>query len=206
MESISADGPDRLVFQVRSPLHKAVGGLGLFFMVWLGYHWLSHHPNHERTLGLIGATITCLPFILFAETSDFVFDAARRRLTWSRRVGFVCRSGVVPFEAIRLVAVRTALGSDAIAPSQRIVLLTHNGELPLSASYSPSDAHAGNAERLRIFLGQAPVEPLSATIDALVAAGRDMDAIRELRLARGMSLTDAHAEVARLRTKGSKIE
>lgn len=199
METITVDGPERLVFRVRSPLQKAVGGLGLFFLVWLVVHWLIRHPNRDRTIGLIGACITCLPFILFSETSDFVFDGATRRLTWTRRVGLVRRSGVVPFEEIAHVVVRTALGSDADTPSQRIVLLTRSGELPLTASYSPSDAYAADAEQLRTFLGRTQVEPLSASVAALVAAGRDMDAIRELRLARGMSLTDARAEVARIR-------
>jgi hypothetical protein len=199
MQTISEDGSGRLVFRVRSPLQNAVGGLGLFFLGWLVVHWLTRHPNHDRTIGLIGATVTCLLFLLLSETSNFVFDAGTRRLTWTRRVGFVRRSGTVPFEEIEHVVVRTALGSDAVAPSQRIVLLTRNGELPLSASYSPSDAYTEDAESLRRFLGRTEVEPLSASVDALVAAGRDMDAIRELRLARGMSLADAHAEVARIR-------
>lgn len=202
METIFEDGPDRLVFRVRSPLQNAVGGLGLLFLGWLVVHWLTRHPNHERTIGLIGASITCLLFMLLSETSDFVFDACTRRLTWTRRIGLVRRSGVVPFGEIEHVVVRTALGSDAVTPSQRIVLLTRNGELPLTASYSPSDAHEENAERLRSYLGRTLVDPLSASIDALVADGRDMDAIRELRLGRGMSLTDAHAEVARIRKEG----
>lgn len=199
MESITEDGPNRLVFRVRSPLQNAVGGLGLFFLVWLLVHWLTHHPNHDRTIGLIGASITCLLFLLLSETSDFVFDAGIRRLTWARRIGPIRRSGMVPFEEIEQVVVRTSIGSDAVAPSQRIVLLTRNGELPLTAGYCPSDEHAVNAGRLRTFLGRNQVDPLSASVNALVAAGRDLDAIRELRLGSGMSLTDAHAEVARIR-------
>lgn len=199
MQTITKDRPDRLVFKVRSPLQNAVGGLGLLFLVWLIIHWLTNHPNHDRTIGLIGASITCLLFFLLSETSMFVFDGGTRRLTWTRRVGPLHRSGMVPFEEIEQVVVRTALGSDAVAPSQRIVLLTRNGELPLTASYSPSDEHAVNAERLRTFLGRNQVDHLSASVKALVAAGRDLDAIRELRLARCMSLTDAHAEVERIR-------
>ena len=199
MQTISEDGPGRLVFRVRSPLQNAVGGLGLFFLGWLVIHWLTHHPNHDRTIGLIGASITCLLFMLVSEKSDFVFDARTRRLTWTRRVGFIRRSGQVPFEWIEHVVIRTALGSDSVAPSRRIVLLTRNGELPLSASYSPSDAYEADAEALRTFLGRTQADPLSASVDALVAGGRDMDAIRELRLARGMSLTDARAEVERIR-------
>lgn len=199
METITEDGQGRLVFRVRSPLQNAVGGLGLFFLGWLVVHWLTRHPNHERMIGLIGASVTCLLFMLFAETSDFVFDADTCRLTWTRRTGFVRRSGMMPFEEIEHVVVRTALGSDAVAPSQRIVLLTRSGELPLTASYSPSDAHAENAERLRKFLGQNQAEPISASVNALVEAGRDLDAIRELRLTRSMSLTEAHSEVARIR-------
>ena len=107
------------------------------------------------------------------------------------------------FDEIEHVAVRTALGSDSVAPSQRIVLLTRNGELPLAASYSPSDAHAENAERLRVFLGQAQAEPLTSSVNTLVASGHNLDAIRELRLQRDMSLTDAHAEVERIRREST---
>lgn len=189
----------RLVYRVRSPLQNAVGGLGVVFLGWLVVHWGTRHPNQDRKIGLIGASITCLLFMLMSEKSDFVFDAVTRRLTWTRRMGFVRRSGQVPFEEIEHVVIRTALGSDSATPSQRIVLLTRNGELPLAASYSPSDEYAENAELLRTFLGRTEVDPLSASVDALIADGRDMDAIRELRLARGMSLADARTEVARIR-------
>ena len=204
MQTISKDASGRLVFRVRSPLQNAVGGLGLFFLIWLVIHLLTHHPNQDRKIGLIGASITCLLFLLVSEKSDFVFDAGTRRLTWTRRVGFIRRSGQLRFEEIEHVVIRSALGSDSDAPSRRIVLLTRKGELPLSASYSPSDAYEEDAESLRNFLGGTQgwtqADPVSASIDALVAAGRDVDAIRELRLARGMSLTEARAEVDRVRS------
>lgn len=203
METISEDGSGCLVFRVRSPLHNAVGVLGLFFFGWLIIHWWTRHPNDERFTGLIGASITCLLFLLLSETSDFVFDANTQRLTWNRRVGLVRRSGMVPFDEIEHVVIRTALGSDAVAPSQRIALLTRNGELPLTASYSPGDAYAEDAERLRAFLGRTQVDPLAASTRALVAADRDLDAIRDLRLQRGLSLTEAHDEVERIRKESS---
>lgn len=199
MQTISEDGFGRLIFRVRSPLQITVGGLGIFFLVWLVVNVLTHHPNHDRTTDLSVASITCLLFMLLSEKSKFVFDAGTRRLTWTRRIGFVHRSGEIPFEEIEHVVVRTALGSEFDAPSQRIVLLTLNGELPLTVSFSHSEVHSANAERLRSFLDRTQVDPLTASVDALVAAGRDMDAIRELRLTRGMSLTDAHAEVERIR-------
>lgn len=201
MQTLVEDGPHRLVFRVRSPLQNAVGGLGLLFLAWLVVHVLTHHPNYDRKIGLIGASITCLLFMLVAEKSDFVFDAATRRLTWTRRVGLRRRSGVVPFEEIGQVVIRSALGTDAVAPSRRIVLLTQGGELPLSAGFSPSDQYEADAERLRLFLGRTGVEHVAASVEALVVAGRDVDAIRELRLARGLSLAEAHDEVKRIRQR-----
>lgn len=199
MQTLIEDGPHRLVYRVRSPLQNAVGGLGLFFLGWLVFHWLTRHPNGERTIGLIGASCTCLLFLFLSEKSDFVFDSALRRLTWTRRVGLLRRSGFLPFDQIEQVVVRTAMGSDAISPSQRIVLLTRTGELPLTAGFSPNDAYADDAERLRTFLGRTGTDPVAASVEALVGAGRDLDAIRELRLARGLSLVDARAEVERIR-------
>ncbi|TWO79572.1 hypothetical protein CBW56_14250 [Denitratisoma oestradiolicum] len=180
-------------------MQNAVGGLGVVFLVWLAVHWATGHPNSDRFVGLIGASVTCMLFALLSETSDFVFDAGTRRLAWSRRVGLRHRSGMVPFEEIEQVVVRTVLGGDAVAPSQRLVLLTRAGELPLTASYTPGDEHEANAERLRAFLGRSQGDAFSASVENLVSAGRDMDAIRELRLARGISLSEAHDEVARIR-------
>jgi hypothetical protein len=199
METVTEDGASRLDFRVRSPLQNALGALGVVFLVWLAVHWATGHPNRERFAGLMGASVTCLLFALFSETSNFVFDAGTRRLTWSRRLGPRRRSGMVPFDDIEQVVVRTALGANAMAPRQRIVLLTRSGELPLAASYTWSDKHAANAELLRAFLGRHQSCAASTSVEHLVAAGRDLDAIRELRLARGMSLTEAHAEVGRIR-------
>jgi hypothetical protein len=203
MQTISKEGSERLVFRVHSPLQIVVGGMGIFFLSWLIVHWFSHHPNHDRTIDLIVASITCLLFVLLSEKSKLVFDADTRRLSWTRRVGFFQRSGEIPFEEIEHVVVREAPDSESTAPSQRILLLTRNGEMPLTVSYSQSNMHAANAEILRLFLGRTQVEPLSACVNALVESGRDIDAIRELRLARGMSLTCAHDEVERIRRENS---
>jgi len=198
--SLVEDTPHRLVYRVRTPLQEGIGVLGAFFLSWLAWHWWTRNPNQERFAGLIGAASTCLLFALFSETGDYVFDAQIRRLTWSRRIGLRHRSGSVSFADIEQVVVRTALGSDSMAPSQRVVLLTRNGELPLSAGYTPGDAHAKDAERLREFLGKSQAEALRDNIADLIRLGRDIDAIRELRLARGISLEEAKTEIERFRS------
>ncbi len=203
MATLTEEGASRLVHRVRSPWQNAVGGLGVVFLVWLAVHWATRHPNRERLQGLVGACVTCLLVALLSETSDFVFDAATRRLSWSRRVGLWRRAGVVPFEEIEQVVVRTSLGSSAVAPRQRVVLVTRAGELPLSASYAAGSEHGATAERLRLFLGLGMGAASPAGIEGLVAAGGDLDAIRELRLGRGMSLAEAKEEVARIRARGT---
>jgi hypothetical protein len=201
MERIIEESASRLKFQVRSPLQNRIGGLGLIFLAWLVVHWLTGHPNHERTAGLIGASLTCLLCLFFSETSDFEFDMETRCLTWSRRVGLRRQSGTMPFEEIEQVVVRTALGSNVHAQRNRVVLITRHGELPLAIAYRLSEEHTANAERLRIFLGQKQNDALPTSIDDLVAAGRDVDALRELRFAEGISLTEAHDRVAAIRQK-----
>lgn len=198
--SLHEDGPQRLVYRVRSPLQNGIGVLGVFFLSWLVWHWWTRNTNQERFVGLIGAAATCLLFALLSETGDYVFDAQVKRLTWSRRFGLRRRNGSVPFADIEQVVVRTAVGSDSIAPSQRVVVLTRNGELPLSAGFAPSDAHAGDAERLREFLGKSQADALEDNIADLIRLGRDIDAIRELRLARGISLEESKKEINRLRS------
>lgn len=192
METIVVDSPDRLVVKVRSPLQSVSGLVGLAFLAWLAVHWLAHNPNTNRFIGLIGASATCLLFALFSESGDFAFDGATSRLSWTRRSGIMRRSGNVPFSEIEQVVVRTALGSSSAYPSERICLLTRSGELPLTMSYSPSRKHAEHAERLRAFLGLTGSHSPAASVESLVAAGQDVDAIREL-LARTRNVIDRSA-------------
>lgn len=200
MKQIQKDSANELTIVIRSPLEAWMGGATIFFLLDLLYTWLSRSSNTDRMIGLIGASATCgLFFLFFNEKCDFKFDLQTRLLTWSRRQGFSKRNGVLPFDAIGRVVLQSCMGNNKYYPKHRIVLLTSEGELPLTISYEYDDMNEIIAERIRNLLGTSSKSLIEDSVESLVAAGRNIDAIRLLREKSGISLTEAHSAVARIR-------
>ena len=206
METLTNDAPRRLVYKVRSRARHVAGAAAAVCFGWLAWHLLASRADTPRATGLLGAGAICLLVVLVSESSDFVFDAGAGSLSWTRQLGFVRRAGDVPLSQVEQVVVRTALGSSRFYPRRRICLLTRDGELPLTTYYSSGAEHLRHAERLREFLGLTASDPLEASVRSLVTAGRDGDAVRELRAARGISLAEARAEVALVRARAGEKE
>ena len=197
MEGLTEDARNRLVYSVRSPLQRFLGALGILGLAWLVALVATGRGSDDRRIGLAGASAVCLLAWAVSETTDVRFDARQRRVMWTRRIGLRRQAGELSFDDIQQVVVRTAVGSSAVAPHRRVVLVTAHGELPLSAGYVPGHDPADQVERIRAFIGRAPGD--AAAIEQLVADGHDLDAIRELRLRGDLSLVDARAEIARIR-------
>src|SRR5688572_15388038 len=74
----------------------------------------------------------------FCVRSEFTFDLAVRRLTWSRRSLFKTTGGVVPFEQIRYAFTQRCYDGDGDAFC--VTLRTDAGPLPLSPFCSSNQA------------------------------------------------------------------
>ncbi|MBI5437802.1 MAG: hypothetical protein HY936_02455 [Nitrosomonadales bacterium] len=206
MKNILKDTENELVIAIRSPLVAWVGGLGIFFLLYLAYLLITQgRSEDERIIGLAGASATCALFFFAGyEKSDFSFDLQTRILAWSRRRGFFRRNGTVPFAAIERVVLQSCMGNDRYYPSHRVALITSNGELPLTAFYEHDDMNEVIAERIRSFLAMPPGSLLEDSVESFVESGRNVDAIRLLREKSGISLAEAHNTVARIKDgKGS---
>lgn len=190
-----------LVVTVRSPVQATVGALGLLFMGWLAYEWLGHRHNDERMLGLAGAIFTCMVFLAVYERSDFCFDARHRLLSWSRRMGPLHSAGQLHFDQIRSVSMETAMGQSRYYPKHRVVLQTASGVIPLKNSYQNDEMNAVILEKIRAYLDMPADPDRTDSVFALIAARRDIEAIKLLRETRHLSLNEAHAEVARIRSE-----
>ncbi|MCK9284025.1 MAG: hypothetical protein M0P39_07055 [Rhodocyclaceae bacterium] len=166
-----------------------------------GYEALQHHIGSDRFIGALGggATFALMALVLY-ERTRFVFDPRRRRVHWSQRWMWRQHRGEIAFSDIRRADREIALGSDSVAPSWRIVLRTADAPLPLSAGYrpDPDDADLEIVALINAILqpsddaasaSDAPAIP--PAIAELARAGKTIEAIKRLRIERGMSLTEA---------------
>lgn len=144
--------------------------------------------------------------VFVAERSTFSFDRTYRRLRWRRSNVFTTKSGEVRFGDITAVELQSISGSGT-TPSYRIMLRTRDGDVAMTRGYSGhADKWRPIAERVRGCIGDVRDEPgddpLDSGVAGLVRDGRIIDAIRQLRDTKGMSLADAKAEVERLKADG----
>ena len=157
----------------------------------------------ERLVGLLGAAATCFVVaIVFLENAWFQFAPANRVVTWQRRWALRKRSGSVPFDSIQTVLVERPIGDEG-TPSRRIMLRTTDGqEIPITVGYRP-DADGTVlqiANRIRALLGHDAGATRMHNVRALIAAGKNIDAIRVLREEESLSLLEAKRRVEEIST------
>jgi len=163
-----------------------------------GYDEFLGARGAERLVGLLGAATTCLIVaIVFYERARFQFSPDSRTVVWRRKWALRQHSGSIAFDSIQSVLVERPIGDEG-TPSRRIVLKTIHGEdVPLTVGYRPDGdgvvLHI--AGRIRALLGHGTETTHLNTVQALIAAGRIIDAIRVLREEEGLSLADAKRRV-----------
>lgn len=144
-----------------------------------------------------GAVFMIAGGAVFLETSSFAFDKLYKRLTWSTWSLRKRASGAVPFADILSVNLQSI--SDSDGSTYRVVLHTANGLLPMTRAYSGTLQHwDAIAERIRAIIGPRTL-PEDDDIRALIREGRIVDAVRQLREAKGVDLITAKTEIDRLR-------
>ena len=168
----------------------------LFFIV-AGYDVFFSARGTSRLLGLLASAVTCLLVaIVFLDTASFRFARAMKTVTWRRRWGLRERSGSIPFASIHAVVVERPIGDDG-TPSRRITLKTSDGAIPITVGYRPdSDGSIIQiADRIRALLGHDVAQTQHSQIEALVAAGKVVEAIKVLREEERLSLVEAKQRV-----------
>jgi hypothetical protein len=138
------------------------------------------------------------------ERSRFAFDPKTRTVQWSRRWAWWSDEGSIPFSQIAEVLVDVPIGDDG-EPSRRIVLrVAGRRDLPFTASYRVDGEGAllELGRRLRALLGHAVGgAPPRDDVEALVRAGRTIDAVKRLRESKGCSLSEAAREIDAIRAR-----
>jgi hypothetical protein len=185
-------------------LTKLLFVIALILLGTATYDVLIGSRGTDRLIGLVGASATCvLAGLASLEQCRFAFDPSTRTIVWRRRWGFRQRSGSIPFDSVREVALQRPIGDEGV-PSRRIALLFHDArEVPVTVGYRP-DAHdeiLKIAALIRTRLGQPPGGSPSESLQALVNAGQTIEAIKRLREDEGLSLSDAKRRVDAIREK-----
>lgn len=173
---------------------------GLFVLV-AAYDASFGDRGTSRLVGLLGsATTGLLVAMVFLERAWFEFSPVTRIVTWRRRWALQQRSGTMPFNSIQSVLVERPIGDEG-TPSRRVTLRTTSGdEIPMTVGYRPDgdDAIVRIAERIRVVLGHEANTTHIDAVKTLIAAGRQIEAIKMLRESEGLTLTEAKQRVERI--------
>ena len=193
----SADGTITVSYDGRS-LTKVMLVAATLLLGVAGYDVFFGARGTDRLLGLLASAVTCaLVAIAFLETACFQFGRAVKTVTWRRRWGLRERSGSIAFANIRAVLVERPIGDDG-TPSRRIALKTSDGTtIPVTVGYRPdSDGSImETAGRIRALLGHDAAQTQQSQVEALVAEGKLVEAIRVLREEEHLSLVEAKRRV-----------
>jgi len=179
-------------------LTKVMLTFAALFLVVAGYDVFFSTRGTGRLLGLLASAVTCLLVaVVFLETACFRFGRPMKTVTWRRRWGLRERSGSIPFASIHAVLVERPIGDDG-TPSRRITLKTSDGALiPITVGYRP-DADGSVVQiagRIRALLGHDAAQTHHSHIEALVAAGNVVEAIKVLREEERLTMVEAKQRV-----------
>ncbi len=164
--------------------------------------WLNGSVSAHDATPLIGSAMFLFGALASYEKNRFGFDPHRKEVRWSRRCFWSSDEGRVPFSRVRSLIIHTAVGATKTAPSVRLALVTHEKEIPLSQAYAGGmrreyEALAATIRRL-MQMNAEPADLLLDSVRVALAQGRKLDAIKLVRLTKGVSLEEAKRFVEQL--------
>lgn len=186
-----------------------IGILALTLAVFSGAQLVAHilpGAPWRQSAGIgLGLLVAVIAGGLLTQRSDFEFITAEKKVAWSRGSIFGLRRGVIPFGQIEFAVVQCQRsGGDPKAPqtSYRVALMTTDGVVPLTISYSAGQPSDDRCREIRA--------KINKMLDIRLASEDDND-IRQLALhgqrffaeqmaaARyGLNSTKAHERVEQL--------
>jgi hypothetical protein len=182
-------------------------GAAALCMVPVFRAWSHGGVSLHDAAPLIGTGFFLFGALVSYERSQFSFDPHRAEVRWFRRSLWSRSEGRVSFSRLQSVVLQTAIGSARTCPYLRLALITDCGEIPLTRSYAGGRRREYEALaetiRGRMKLSTQPAELLAESVRAAVLQGRKVDAIKLVRLKKGLSLEEAMTYVERLSSGAS---
>lgn len=202
---------DIVTFEKRAVLIPLIFGAAALFLLYQAVMALvAETPDYGNlAVASVGALVFSAGAIFLGERSIFAFDRSFRRLRWRRSNVLTAKSGEIRFDDITGVELQSISGSGT-SRSYRIMLRARGGDVPMTRGYSGNaEKWRPIAEQIRACIGSGGSDgrdgsdrggdPLDSGVAGLVRDGRIIDAVRQLRDTKGLSLKDAQAEVDRLK-------
>lgn len=188
---------DVTVFEDRPIILPAtLTAASMYFAVSLALNAGALLIGDKEAIGMLLGTVLCaFGAVLLFRRDRFAFDATNRRLRWRKWSLAKASSGEIAFDDIIDVAMESMNTSDGRG-TYRVALRTPDGSIPLTETYSGHvDDWRELAGRIRTIVGLAGERAADGDTDALLAQGRKIDAIRQLRETEGLDMTPARARV-----------
>lgn len=156
----------------------------------------------DEATSLIGSVFFLIAFAAAFERTRFEIDPSLGAVRWSRRKMWGTQGGTLPFSRVKSVVLQTSLGSTETAPAYRLAFVLDRGELPLTSAYAAGalGEYESIAARIRALLQLSP-SGSDLWLDSVRAAlthDRKIEAIKLVRLHRGLPLTEAKQVVDQL--------
>jgi hypothetical protein len=208
---INQSSPDEIVvsdFPVFAGGFCALSFLGL---MWMCIQTSMIHPvNTHKLIGpVLGAVLSAAGAAAFLKRSVIHIDRRLGRVIWSRWGIFGTEKGHISFADIKDAVVEVLLDTRRNRNTYRVALLTTAGHWPLTDYYYGSrDSSEKVKDALRKFFGfsaQPSTLSLEERLRSLVASGHSLEAIKLVRMERGLSLADAEKVVQAFSSASNKF-
>ena len=153
--------------------------------------------------GWVGAAVFLVCGVVWIRKTTFLFDSARRIVTWRRLAMLKTTTGTLSFDDITGVGEESSVSGTNGVQTYRLTLLLRGSSMPMSDSYS-GGKHWQDKIRAQIqeFLGPATARStLDDSVRSLLRQGRKVDAVSLVRTEERITLTEAVHRVESIEDK-----
>jgi hypothetical protein len=186
-----------------------IGILALTLAIFLGAQLVTHILHGapwRQSAGIgLGLLVAVVAGTLLTQRSDFEFSTAEKKVTWSRRSIFGSSREVIPFGIIEFAVVQCQhSGGNPQVPqtSYRVALMTKDGVVPLTVSYSAGRPSDDRCREIRAAINRMLDVHLASEDDndirQLALHGQRFFAERMAAARYGLNSTKAHERVEQL--------
>jgi hypothetical protein len=136
--------------------------------------------------------------VVWIRKTSFLFDSARRMVTWRRLAMLKSTAGALSFDEITGVGEESSMSGANGMQTYRLTLLLRGSSMPMSDTYSSGkQGHDKARAEIQSFLGGrvAGGSGLDDSVRSLLRQGRKIDAVSLVRTEQRVSLSQALHQV-----------
>lgn len=198
---VTKDDREQLIIETKP------GFLDWFLLAWMLImvfffvkSYLEVPRNMRDVYGSAGVSLFLFfAYAMFYERAVFNFNKISKQLIWKRKRFFKVNEGIVSFSNIKNVVLQNSMSGDS-TPNTRIMISTDEQQIPLTSSYIGDDNLCIKiAKKIRQAVNHPDRDLVIESVEEMIRNGQDMEAIRLLRIEKGLSLVEAKEEIQRIK-------